>query len=33
MRMIAIMNKCYYAEDANLKPKFSYKGVSNMALN
>ena len=24
----SIMSKCYYAEDAKLKPKFSCKGVS-----
>ena len=28
MRMIALMNKCYYTEDKILKPKFSYKSIS-----
>ena len=27
-RIIALMSKCYYAEDAKLKPKFSCKGIS-----
>ena len=27
-KMIALTSKCYYAEDENMKPKFSCKGVS-----